>query len=207
MNGIPLKPHLGTTHLSPCVASQQPKSLPHHNAPHCGQPKPDGQHTIPIIWQQTKMSFQTRRGFPNLYQLKISSPLSELVDSLPAHIRDSYLRDFRLADDAFHSGQFEATSRGRQKYWDNWQRYAAPLGVDPYLQDTSFSTQIRLLSRFAARVRTGYYGKGNQVKICTVSSALTAVGQTIALACDANPTKVRGSECLLPRLQVMMDGY
>jgi hypothetical protein len=56
-------------------------------------------------------------------------------------------------------------------------------------------------------VCTGYYGKGNQVKKCTVSSALTAVGQKIALACDANPNKVRGSECLLRLLQVMLDGY
>ncbi len=81
------------------------------------------------------------------------------------------------------------------------------MGVDPYLQDTLFSKQIRLLSRFTAQVRTGYYGKGNQVKNCTVSSALTAIGHTIALACDSNPTKVVGLECLLPRLQVMLDGY
>ena len=58
-----------------------------------------------------------------------------------------------------------------------------------------------------ARVRTGYYGNGKQVKNCTVSSAITAVGQTIALACDSNPTKVVGSECLLPRLQIMLDRY
>jgi hypothetical protein len=75
------------------------------------------------------------------------------------------------------------------------------------LQDTNFSTQIRLLSRFAVRVRTGYYGKGNQVKNITVSSVLMVIGQTIVLACDVNPTKVMGSERLLPQLQVMLDGY
>jgi len=79
--------------------------------------------------------------------------------------------------------------------------------VDPYLQGTNFQKRIRLLSGFAARVRTGYYGNGKQVKNCTVSSAITAVGQTIALACDSNPTKVVGSERLLPRLQIMLDGY
>ena len=81
------------------------------------------------------------------------------------------------------------------------------MGVDPYLQGTNFQKRIRLLSGFAARVRTGYYGNGKQVKNCTVSSAITAVGQTIALACDSNPTKVVGSERLLPRLQIMLDGY
>ncbi len=129
------------------------------------------------------------------------------MDSLPAHLRDNYARDFRLADDAFYSGRLEATSRGREKYWNHWKKYAAPVGVDPYLQGTNFQKRIRLLSGFAARVRTGYYGNGKQVKNCTVCSAITAVGQTIALACDSNPTKVVGSECLLPRLQIMLDGY
>jgi hypothetical protein len=58
-----------------------------------------------------------------------------------------------------------------------------------------------------ARVHTGYYGKGKQVKNCTVSSALTAVGQTIALACNDNPTKIYESNKLLPRLQITLDGY
>jgi hypothetical protein len=31
--------------------------------------------------------------------------------------------------------------------------------------------------------------------------------QTIVLACNSNPTKVVGSERLLPRLQIMLDGY
>jgi hypothetical protein len=81
------------------------------------------------------------------------------------------------------------------------------LGVDLYLQDTSFSTRMRILSGFLARVCTGFYGQGNQVKNCTVSSALTAIGQTIAMACNNNPTKMKGSNKLLPRLQVMLDEY
>ncbi len=40
-----------------------------------------------------------------------------------------------------------------------------------------------------------------------VSSTLTAIVQTIALACDSNPMKVVGLEPLLPCLQVMLDGY
>ncbi len=99
------------------------------------------------------------------------------------------------------------TSRGWNKYWDHWQAHAKPVGVDPYLQDTPFSKQVRLLSGFAARVRKGYYRYGNHVKNCTVSSAIMAVGQTIALACESNPTKVIGLECLLPCIQIMLDGY
>ena len=79
--------------------------------------------------------------------------------------------------------------------------------MDPYLQGTNFQKRIRLLSGFAAQVRTDYYGNGKQVKNCTVNSTITVVGQTIALACDSNPTKVVGSERLLPCLQIMLDGY
>jgi hypothetical protein len=152
------------------------------------------------------MAFSIGTQLSNFLQHLLSSPTPELVDALPAHLHDSYARDFCLADVAFYTGRLEATSCGRQKYWNHWQKYTAPVGVDPYLQDTSFSKHVRLLSGFAARVHTGYYGNGNQVKNCTVSSTITAIGQTIALACDSNPTKVIGSKCLLPRLQIMLDG-
>jgi hypothetical protein len=34
-----------------------------------------------------------------------------------------------------------------------------------------------------------------------------AIGQTIVLACNDNPTKVMGSEKFPPAVQVMIDGY
>jgi len=99
------------------------------------------------------------------------------MDSLPAHLCDSYARDFRLADDAFYSGRLEATSRGREKYWNHWQKYSAPVGVDPYLQGTNFQKRIRLLSGFATRVRTGYYGNGKHVKIAQSVVQLRPLGR------------------------------
>ncbi len=153
------------------------------------------------------MAFQNQQGFTNIFHLTLSSANTEFLVGLPTHLRDSYACNFHLTDEAFHTGRLEATSRGREKYWDHWQAYTAPMGVDPYLQDTQFSKQIRLLSGFAVRVRTGFYGQQKQVKNCTVSTTLTAIGQTIALACDSNPTKVTGSERFLPHLQIMLDGY
>ncbi len=153
------------------------------------------------------MAFQIGEELTNLFQHQLPPPQPELVDCLLAHLCDSYIRDFRLVDDAFYSGRLEVTSHGRKKYWDHWQWYVTPMGVDPYLQDTNFSKRIRLLSGFAARVCTGFYGAGRQVKNCTVSSALMAVGQTFVLACDSNPTKIVGSKHLLPCLQIMLDGY
>jgi hypothetical protein len=153
------------------------------------------------------VAFQIGVELTNLFQRQLPPPQPELVDCLQAHLCDSYAHDFHLADDAFYAGRLEVTSRGRKKYWEHWQRYAMPMGADPYLQDTNFSKRIRLLSGFAAQVRTGFYGAGHQVKNCTVSSALTAIGQTIVLACKLNPTKIVGSKRLLPRLQIMLDGY
>jgi hypothetical protein len=51
------------------------------------------------------------------------------------------------------------------------------------------------------------YGCGQQVQSSTVTGAITAIGQTIALACKDNPTKVMGSEKFLPSIKVMIDGY
>ena len=99
------------------------------------------------------------------------------------------------------------TTKGRENCWERWAAYCAPLGVDPFLQDTPFSERVCLLKGFASRVRTGYYGRGKQVQAGSMSSAITTVGQMIALATNSNPTKIVGSEKLLPRLQQMLDGF
>ena len=49
--------------------------------------------------------------------------------------------------------------------------------------------------------------KENRSKLESVSSTITAVGQAIALATNTNPTKIVGSDKLLPRLQQMLDGF
>lgn len=64
-----------------------------------------------------------------------------------------------------------------------------------------------MLSGLAARVRIGHFGRGKRVQTATVSGALTAIGQTIALAVGTNPIKIEGTGHLLPRLQQMLDGW
>ncbi len=148
-----------------------------------------------------------QKQLTHIFQSNVPTPTPELLERITAHLCNSYTHDFHLADHAFQAGRLEATSRSCQKYWDHWQAYAGLLGADPYTQDTSFSTQMQVLSGFMAWVYTGFFGQGKQVKHCTVSSALTAVSQVNALACNSNPTKINGSEKLLPRLQIMLDGH
>jgi hypothetical protein len=79
--------------------------------------------------------------------------------------------------------------------------------LDPYLQGVRYTTKVRVLTGFAARVRHGYYGRGKRITAGTVIGTLTAVGQEIALACGDNPTKVMGSNKLLPWLSQIYDGW
>ena len=44
-------------------------------------------------------------------------------------------------------------------------------------------------------------------KAATVATALTAIGQTIALEHAVNPIKISGSDKLLPQIQQMLNGW
>ncbi len=129
------------------------------------------------------------------------------MDGLPPGLQDSYARDFRLADEAFHAGRLAATSIARDTCWQHWKTYLTPMGFNPYLQLTTFEQQIRSLTGFAQHTCTGYYGQGRQVQAATVPGAITAVRQTISLAIGHNSTKVTGSDKFLPSLQVMIEGF
>jgi hypothetical protein len=126
---------------------------------------------------------------------------------LPPKLRGGYTPDFRLADEAFCAGRLEMTTNTREMRWQNWCTYVKHLGVNPHLQQVPYATRVQCLTGFAAQTRTGFYRHRRQVQICMVTGAFTAVGQTIALACNENPTKVIGSDKFLPALQIMLDGY
>jgi hypothetical protein len=129
------------------------------------------------------------------------------LDSLPLHHKNDYARDFRLADEGYYAGQVAANTKNRTTHWGHWTNYVRPLGLDPYLQGIGYTTRLHVLTGFAARVRCGAYGRGKRVQAGTVVGALTAVGQEIALACGENPTKVLGSDKILPQLQQIYDGW
>ena len=124
----------------------------------------------------------------------------------PIH-RNLYKSDFNLADEAFCAGRVAAHTTNRTSHWTHWCTYVQPLGVDPFLQQSSYTEQVRLLSGFAARNRSGAYGRGRQVKAGSVSSALTVIGQTIALEFGTSPLKLPGSDRMVPRIQQMLDGW
>jgi hypothetical protein len=121
--------------------------------------------------------------------------------------RMSYEGDFHSADAGFFSGRMAETTKNRQKYWDCWVAYVSPLGMDPYLQKTEYALAVRALTRFAARVRRGAYGRQRKIKVGSVSSAITAIGTEIALVTGINPTKLAYSDKLIPRLEQTMEEW
>lgn len=118
-----------------------------------------------------------------------------------------YESAFRAADEAYANGRVAATADKREVHWKNWCSFVAPLGVDPKLQDTPFHHRIRCLTGFAALIRKGYYGRGREIQVGSVSGALTAVGQKIALVNEVNPTKQPGSDKFAPRIAEMLAGW
>jgi hypothetical protein len=99
-----------------------------------------------------------------------------------------------------------ASTKTREAHWDHWEKFIKPVRVDPHLQGVSYTDHFHLLTGFAAYIRSGDAGRGHQVTAQTVSTAITAVGQTVDLAIGENPTKLLGSEKLLPCLAQMLDG-
>jgi integrase len=82
----------------------------------------------------------------------------------------------------------------RTKNWEDWQRYATASNRPPTLHGLDKPERQSLLIAFAARVRTGLYGKGRQVGHQTVEKALRHVAQTLELAGFADPRKTYGAK-------------
>ena len=128
-----------------------------------------------------------------LYLIKKPPPQSEILDSIPPLLKANYQADSVAVDEAYYdNGRVVETTRHMNIHWNNWRRYVGPVGVDPYLQRTPFTTRVRFLSGYAAKVRRGYFIQGHQVQSGSVSQALMAIGTKIVLAFRNNPIKAGG---------------
>ena len=101
---------------------------------------------------------------------------------IPLTPKINFTRDVIAAGEAIDLGVVAATTQTREKYWQKWCLYAKSVKVDPLLQSTHPLIRDLVLTAFAARVRTGFYGKGRQIRVQGVTDALSAVSKTIELA-------------------------
>jgi hypothetical protein len=96
-------------------------------------------------------------------------------------------RDILLAWQAIDNGVVAATTQTRQKYWAYWKSYTAAYNQDAFMLNCNAVQRSIIITAFAARVRSGYYGLGKTVGVQTVTNALSAVSKTIELAGQPSP--------------------
>ena len=95
--------------------------------------------------------------------------------------------DIMSAWQAIEFGVVDQNNRDREKYWTHWKAYTRCFKVDPFLQNIDNSEKMVIITAFAARVRSGCYGKGKVVRVSTVKKALAAIAKTIELAGEPSP--------------------
>ena len=88
---------------------------------------------------------------------------------------------------AINNGVVDQNNKTREKYWNHWKHYTNAFKIKPHLEQCSNAEKIILITGFAARVRTGYYGKGRTVRVQSVTKALAAISTTIELAGESSP--------------------
>ena len=101
--------------------------------------------------------------------------------------RSNLTSDILSAWNAIRHGVVDQTNKKREKYWKHWKEHAKQFKAKPFLEGESSSDKIIIITTFGARVRTGCVGKGNTVKVQTVTDALSAISKTIELAGEPSP--------------------
>ncbi len=105
--------------------------------------------------------------------------------------------DFDTARAALDDAMVDSAARATSWRW--WQQYCTDCGTDPWLRDTTPAIRSQLLLGFAARTRTGFFGKGRQVGAQTVEIALRHVAQAFVLEGYPDPRRAgSGSDLALP---------
>ena len=104
------------------------------------------------------------------------------MEGIPLSTKVDFTRDVISAGHAINLGVVEKTTRAREKYWMHWSCYSKSVGVDPLLEHTDPLIRDVVITAFAARVRTGYYGRGDEIRVSGVTEAISAISKTIELA-------------------------
>jgi hypothetical protein len=95
----------------------------------------------------------------------------------------------------------------REKAFGDWSAYARACNIDPWLRYHSKASKQEYLLSFAARVRTGIFGRAIQVGHQSVEKALRYVAQTLVMAGFEDPRKTPGSEDLDLPFRHLLLGY
>ena len=117
-----------------------------------------------------------------------------------------YTCDFLLAWRAIANGVTAQSAKTRERYWQHWVSYTHKLNTNPYLKGETEINKAIILTGYAARVRAGAFGLGNEVKVQSVSNALASVSKTIELAGERSPIYAAHETYKLP-IQRCLEGF
>ena len=125
--------------------------------------------------------------FPHRILCSIPTPTEYLLEGIPVTRKLELTRDILSTWEGIANGVVDKNHKTREKYWACWTRYTQAFRKHPHLTDCSATQQIIIITAFAARVWTGYYGLGNRVRVKTVAGTLSAISKTIELAGFPSP--------------------
>ena len=114
--------------------------------------------------------------------------------------------DILLAWRTIADGVTVQTSKTREKYWKCWTSYCTQCNTTPYLTDLNPCERTVIITGFAARVRTGAYGLGDQVRVQSVTDALAAISKTCQLVGKPSPVYKVEREYILP-IKRLIEGF
>ena len=141
---------------------------------------------------------------PNLQQRR--DEIDKFLAGIPLSTKVDFTCDVISAGDAINLGVVEKTTRAREKYWMHWSCYSKSVGIDPLLEHTDPLIRDVVLTAFAARVRTGYYGRGHEIRVSGVTEAISAISKTIELAGYNSPV-YRSPNVYNLSIQRLVEGY
>ena len=127
---------------------------------------------------------------------------------VPPSSRTMFISACLSAWEATTLGVTAKTNADRQKYWRHWATFAALTQTDPFLDPDKVGCIERdiLVGAYAALVRRGTYGRGRQIKVSSVTDALSAISKTIELAGKPSPLYRKDNAYHLA-IERLVEGY
>ena len=146
--------------------------------------------------------YEAIRHVQGLQRDPVQPIFSTFTESLLARVHPSgqfnATSDVLSAWRAIDYGVTVVTAKNREKYWIAWRKYANMWKIDPFFQAVNEHEATIVVSAFAARVWTGHYGHGLQVRVPTVATEMSAITASIKLAGKRCPFKETKDNYVLP---------
>jgi hypothetical protein len=117
----------------------------------------------------------------------LRSPATDrIVATSSALPRATLANDLDLAWGQIADATVDVSARSRA--WRLWTTYCEDNGFpDPFLPAQTDTERLNILVAFAARCRTGVWGRGNQIQANTVATTVRYIGQTFELGGYPDP--------------------